>query len=522
MAEKKLFGESSNVEFKREIPARHEKLLKDIIAFSNCSGGKVVIGIEDGTNIVYGIGDQNPFRLSDAISNMISDACEPQIDPSISVQTLDDQTVLVIDVAPGRYRPYYLKAEGRERSSYIRINGTSRPADSRKIQELELEGRRISYDTLPCIGADYNFEEAEKLCRLMRMSALKSCQTEEEKAQIKPLTTEKLEDFGLLTRRERRLYPTNGYQLLLGKGPYYARIQCALFKGLERDIFIDRKEFQGPLHEQITDAYQFVLKHLSLGAEISGLYRRDIYEIPAAAVREAIVNAVMHRSYLDESCIQISIFDDRVEILSPGMLYDGLDWEAAKSGRSKCRNAAIAEAFRYMRIVERWGTGIPRIIRQCREYGLPGPLFEESGDSVRIILYRRKSNSEGENPEIETESPKEESESPKIETESPKIRDESPIINQDKTTKVIENQKAIEERMLWRLRHYMLAFASQKNITKLYKEIGTGRVFGRNEIMGILGCSKSTAANLLNEMKKAEVIEKVPGRGKYVFSSLKD
>lgn len=426
MSEKKLFGESSNVEFKREIPARHEKLLKDIIAFSNCSGGKVVIGIEDGTNIVYGIGDQNPFRLSDAISNMISDACEPQIDPSISVQTLDDQTVLVIDVAPGRYRPYYLRAEGRERSSYIRINGTSRPADSRKIQ------------------------------------------------------------------------------------------------GLERDIFIDRKEFQGPLHEQIADAYQFVLKHLSLGAEISGLYRRDIYEIPAAAVREAIVNAVMHRSYLDESCIQISIFDDRVEILSPGMLYDGLDWEAAKSGRSKCRNAAIAEAFRYMRIVERWGTGIPRIIRQCREYGLPGPLFEESGDSVRIILYRRKSNSESENPETETESPKEESESPKTETESPKEESESPILDQDRIMKVIENQKAIEERMLWRLKHYMLAFASQKNITKLYKEIGTGRVFGRNEIMGILGCSKSTAANLLNEMKKAEVIEKVPGRGKYVFSSLKD
>ena len=82
---------------------------------------------------------------------------------------------------------------------------------------------------------------------------------------------------------------------------------------------------------------------------------------------------------------------------------------------------------------------------------------------------------------------------------------------------MIENQKAIEERMLWRLRHYMLAFASQKNITKLYKEIGTGRVFGRNEIMGILGCSKSTAANLLNEMKKAEVIEKVQEEGNMFF-----
>lgn len=96
MVEKEYFGEDKNIEYKREIPGNHEKFLKDIIAFSNTSGGKVIVGIEDETNIVYGIGEQNPFKLSDSISNMISDACTPQIDPDITMRTLEGKTVLEI------------------------------------------------------------------------------------------------------------------------------------------------------------------------------------------------------------------------------------------------------------------------------------------------------------------------------------------------------------------------------------------------------------------------------------------
>lgn len=114
--------------------------MKDIIAFSNSGGGKVILGIEDETCKVYGIGEQSPFKLSDAISNMISDSCTPQIESDISIQTVENCTVLVIDIAPGKFRPYYIAAKGKEASSYIRINGTSRPADERKLQELELEG----------------------------------------------------------------------------------------------------------------------------------------------------------------------------------------------------------------------------------------------------------------------------------------------------------------------------------------------------------------------------------------------
>ena len=102
-----------------------------------------------------------------------------------------------------------------------------------------------------------------------------------------------------------------------------------------------------------------------------------------------IANAVVHRSYLDKSCIQVCIFDDRIEVLSPGMLYGGLDLETAKLGKSTCRNEVIAESFHYMRIVEAWGTGIPRIINRCKEYGLPEPLFEEFGDGFKVTMFRK-------------------------------------------------------------------------------------------------------------------------------------
>lgn len=93
-----------------------------------------------------------------------------------------------------------------------------------------------------------------------------------------------------------------------------------------------------------------------------------MYELPVAAVRETIANAVLHRSYLDKTCVQVSLYDDRMEVSSQGMLYGGMDIETAKKGKSTCRNEVIAEAFHYMHIAEAWGTGLPRIINRCEDY----------------------------------------------------------------------------------------------------------------------------------------------------------
>ena len=153
-------------------------------------------------------------------------------------------------------------------------------------------------------------------------------------------------------------------------------------------MFIDRKEYRGPVQEQVEDAFQFVLKHINMSSTIEGLYRRDRYELPTRSIREIVANACLHRSYLDTGSIQVSIYDDRLEVDSPGMLFEGLSVKDALSGKSKCRNKAIAEAFQYMKIIEGWGTGLPRLFARCREMGLPEPKFEEFGDGVKVTVYR--------------------------------------------------------------------------------------------------------------------------------------
>ena len=188
------------------------------------------------------------------------------------------------------------------------------------------------------------------------------------------------------------LVPTNAFVLLTDNTFPFAKIQCALFKGTERVVFIDKRDFEGPLYEQIEEAYEFVLKHINLGAEIRGLVRKDAYELPTEAIREAIVNAVTHRNFLDRACVQVAVYDDRVEVTSPGMLYGGLTIEQIKEGGSKIRNRCIAEVFSRMKIIESWGTGIKRMFSSCKEYGVREPELLEIGDSFRVNLYRPSYN----------------------------------------------------------------------------------------------------------------------------------
>ncbi|MCR4891787.1 MAG: winged helix-turn-helix transcriptional regulator, partial [Lachnospiraceae bacterium] len=304
-------------------------------------------------------------------------------------KTIGDKTVLEVEVFHGKYCPYYLTSVGKEKSAYVRVNGTSRPADARILKELELMGQRLSYDTMREIGENYDPTAAKQLMDGMYQKALDACGNEAEREEVHPLTLAKLEDFGILCKDGKDYAPTHAYTLLTKPKDRNIKIQCALFKGMERDEFIDKKEFRGAVQDQVEEAYQFVLRHINMGAVIDGLYRHDVYELPTRSIREIIANACLHRSYMDSSSIQVSIYDDRLEVDSPGMLYDGLNITEALSGKSKCRNKAIAEAFQYMKIIEGWGTGLPRLFRQCRERGLPEPKFEEFGDGIKVTIYRR-------------------------------------------------------------------------------------------------------------------------------------
>lgn len=126
--------------------------MKTIVAFANTQGGKLIVGIDDKTHEIVGVANEILFQLMDGIANAISDSCMPQIIPDIEPQTIDGKTVIIVSVEAGKNRPYYLKSKGKENGTYIRVAGTSRQAFPEKIRELEMEGARISWDELTCVG----------------------------------------------------------------------------------------------------------------------------------------------------------------------------------------------------------------------------------------------------------------------------------------------------------------------------------------------------------------------------------
>jgi len=382
-------GESRNVEYKRELPQKSERYIKTVIAFANTSGGKIVIGIDDDAQDIIGVNIKEVFRIMDSIANAVSDSCEPQIIPDITFHTIEDKCVVIIEIFPGANRPYFLKSLGKESGTYIRMAGTSRPADSIKIKELEMEGVNLSWDELTCVGYKVTDDAVKRLCEDIRQHMIESLSSGEDRDSVHYVTKEHLLSWKVLKQTEGELLATNSFVLLTSDYFRFSRVQCALFKGMERDIFIDKKEYSGPLYEQIENAYQFVLRHINLGSEIDGIVRKDSYELPKEAIREMIVNAVCHRNYMDNSCVQVAVYDNRVEVTSPGALYGGLTIEQAMEGISKIRNRAVAQVLSRMEIVESWGTGIKRIVNRSREYGLPDPEFHEFGETFRVNIYRK-------------------------------------------------------------------------------------------------------------------------------------
>ena len=165
-------------------------------------------------------------------------------------------------------------------------------------------------------------------------------------------------------------------------------IQCGVFKGTTRSIFVDRRNYEGALWEQVDEATKFVLRNIRLGCRFEGVYRQDIYELPPDSIRELIVNAVMNCSYIQASHIQVAVYDDRLEITSPGGLLPGVTIELMKEGFSKIRNKSLANAFSYMNLAEAWGSGIPKLMRAMKEYGLREPEFIDMDVAFRINLYR--------------------------------------------------------------------------------------------------------------------------------------
>lgn len=246
-----------------------------------------------------------------------------------------------------------------------------------------------SFDQI--ISTEWNVtdDEINALCAEMKKQALKHAPHQEEVREVGP---QQLLSWGILAEKDGKYYPTNAFYILMGSGPIHTVMQCGVFKGSTKAVFVDRREYSGPLWLQVDNAVQYVFRNIHMGAKFVGIYRQDIYEIPPDSIRELIVNAAVHRSYLDHNNTQIAVYDDRLEITSPGKLPMGQTIERMKKGYSRIRNEAIANAFAYMHLIEHWGSGIPRIIREVQEAGLKAPEFIGGEVDLRINIYRKQND----------------------------------------------------------------------------------------------------------------------------------
>lgn len=259
------------------------------------------------------------------------------------------------------------------------------------IKELMFEGSNRYFDQALCTGLNITEKDIDALCKAMKEQAIKNAHNEEQNALVKEVGRQQLCSWGVLIERDGKYYPSNAYAILTGCEGLHVATQCGVFKGTTKEVFVDRREYTGPLWEQIEEAFQFVLRNIHLGATIVGIYRQDVYEIPPDAIRELIINAMVH-SYLDHGTIQVAVYDNRLEITSPGKLPMGQTLERMKEGYSKIRNEALAHAFSYMNLIEHWGSGIPRIIGKVKAAGLREPEFIGGEVDLRINIYRGQTN----------------------------------------------------------------------------------------------------------------------------------
>ena len=261
-----LAGESKNVEFKETLPEKSIKYMKSVVAFANGTGGKIIFGIADKTREVIGFDKEEVFKKMDAIANAVSDSCEPTIIPDITLRTVDGKTVIVVEISEGRQRPYYIKALGRDGGVYVRVAGTTRLADEYMIKELMFEGSNRYFDQALCTGLTITDEDIDALCKAMKEQALKNAHNEEQKASVKEVGRQQLRSWGVLIERDGKDYPSNAFAILTGNGGLHVTTKCGVFKGTTKAVFVDRREYPGPLWEQIDEAFQFVLRNIHLGA----------------------------------------------------------------------------------------------------------------------------------------------------------------------------------------------------------------------------------------------------------------
>lgn len=433
-----LFRESETVELKEVVV---DDIKKEIIAFANCDGGKLYIGVRDDGTV---IGLDNADSVSLQISNMVRDAIKPDITMFLHYETIveNGKNVVAVDIQRGTDRPYYLAKKGmRPEGVYVRQGYSSVPATDTAIRRMIKETDGDRFEAMRCLNQDLTFEATKKEFELRKT------------------------DFGPQQMRTLKLIDQDGLYsnlALLLSDQCVHTIKVAVFQGTDQTIFKDRREFTGSLMQQMNEVYDFIDFRNQTRATIEKLYRVDVRDYPEVAVREALLNLLVHRDYSFSASAFISIYEDRIEFVSIGGLMPGIDLEDVMVGISVCRNQDLANVFYRLHLIEAYGTGMGKIMKAYESMQVK-PVIETTKNAFKIILPNINAKYETENATVKTKS-------------------DTPVTVH--TEKELSNE---EEKILEYARKY--------------------GAITRNDVIGLLEVSASTAARVIRKMVKTNLLE---------------
>jgi ATP-dependent DNA helicase RecG len=367
--------ESKTIEFKREYT---DEIKKTVTAFANTEGGKLYIGIEDSGG-VRGIANTHEVILQ--VNNAIRDSIRPDVTlftESIA-EEMDGKSVVVVTVQRGTDRPYYLAGKGiRPEGVFVRQGSSTVPATDSAILHMIRETSGDCYENARSLNQQLTFSLAADYF------ARNGIAFEESNKK----TLHLIGDDGMYT---------NLALLLSEQCPQ--TIKLAVFEGSRKAVFKERREFSGSLFNQLEQVYAFIDHFNRTRAEFIGLERIDKRDYPTDAIREALLNAIVHRDYAFSGSTLISVFDDRMEIVTLGGLVKGISLNDIMLGVSILRNQHLANIFYRLKLIEAYGTGIPKII-SCYEDLVVKPHFEVTDNAFKITLPN--TNSKPDIPEPET------------------------------------------------------------------------------------------------------------------------
>lgn len=371
------------VDFKLQ-PDNPANIAKTLIAFANGKGGRLIIGVADKTREPVGINEDQLYEMEEWISNVAFSHCQPVIRPYISIEHCEKKALLVVTIYPGTSKPYHLKGLPPDQGTYIRVGSSNRLADTATIRELERQALNISFDEEIYRQADISVLEPHIVQKYLEIR--------EQKRHIPPekVDLNLLSKLKVIAKEGDSYYPTYGGLLLYSSDPTEylpkAQIRCARFKGTRPDEFIDKLDLKGPVLDIVNEAIKFVKRNIRLGAKVNGVYLEEQYEYPIEAIREAVINAVVHRDYSIDADIRLAIYDDCIELTSPGLLPTNISIESLGTGASVVRNRVLARNLKEMALFEEWGRGTRIIKDRMHDWGL-NVEFAEINRDFRVIFW---------------------------------------------------------------------------------------------------------------------------------------